>query len=706
MLLLLAALGTAAAQSWEKMPLLSPAAAAAGIFPGGEGGQRARGPVCLSPSDPDFLLLPTEEGGVYRSMDGGQHWDLAMAGWNARGANGFAIDPQNSRHIIGIGGNVTSWNAAWSTNSPNGLYYSDTRARDWRQVLGVLPGTGGAVAFDPSSFNPSKAACQVAYYASHELGLFRSDDGGLTWAKVSRQPVGLAIPDYEPTLLAVDPRNGAVWLAGKTGLWRSDNHGASFHSLWTNGEVFGLSVPAAQPDQIFISGRAGLWHSTDAGRTWTGLAAGGIAWQADEPICGITVCPVDPRRMLCWVKGHNWAWARYVSHDGGVSFEAVNIQPGGGEMLPCHARIGYFAWHPADPEIVYGPGGDWVTRSTNGGRMFAWWNNGCHGITVGGAFNFSQHDPGTVFLGFQDDNGAVTTNGGRTWLGREVSGEASGHCCGAAAVNSRLMWCGLADSWHGLRRTVLSRDGGMTWNFARDTNGQYCVWSGADVSFSDPKHPEVLFASQWRSADGGLTWSQMDDCEGVFIATPNGRLLGRQGSLLVGSANSGATWQPIVEVPGGINDLAYDAERNRYYVASDRRLKQYEDGVLSVVDTPLDQYQNPCVKTVAVDAAAPNLVYIGGAMNIYATSAAVCRSADAGLTWTNLTVGDGPHEVGWLRVHPVTRAAWLNGQCFGNWKLPAPEQVAPEIQPATPRGTATGGPPLKIWTLWSILQSL
>jgi len=53
----------------------------------------------------------------------------------------------------------------------------------------------------------------------------------------------------------------------------------------------------------------------------------------------------------------------------------------------------------------------------------------------------------------------------------------------------------------------------------------------------------------------------------------------------------------------------------------------------------------------------------------------VCCSTDAGATWANLTTGSGPHEVAWTRVHPVTREAWLNGQCYGNWKI-APQTNA------------------------------
>jgi len=655
---------------WQKMPLLSPEAAAAGIFPGGEGGQWPRGPVVVSENDPNFLLLPIDVGGLYRSLDAGKNWNLAMAGWNARGANGFAIDPKNANHVLGIGGNSMDWQAHWSTNSPHGLYLSQNKAENWKQVLSILPGIGGAVAFDPLSFDATKNCCTTAYFASYDLGLFRSDDGGATWNNISRQPIGMANTDTKFTLLAVSSKNGAVFLAGKTGVWRSDDRGATFQKLWDGGAVYGLSLLSLKTETIFISGAAGILRSTDGGKNWTPLAAVGLKRAKDEPVRNVTVSPANPLRMMCWVQGANWNWVRYVSQDGGANFSPIKILPGGGAILPCNVRDGYFAWHPTNPDIVYGLGGDWVTRSTDGGRTFTWWNNGYNGIMLGASFNFSAHNPDTVFLGFQDYNGAFTTNGGRTWLYRDISGKGwGGHAYGAHAVDAQVMWYGDAENWGAPRRTRISRDGGKTWAFAKDAEGREYVWKGADVSFSSPKNANILFASQWRSRDKGLTWSKMDGCDGVFIATTDGRLLGRNGKTLVSSSDDGETWQKIVEVPGGFRDVAFDAVRNRYYFASENRLKQYEKGIFTKIETPRDQYGGISVDTVAVDDASPNLIYIGGAKNIYASSATVCRSTDAGATWENLTTGSGPHEVSWIRIHPITHDVWLNGQCFGNWKL-------------------------------------
>jgi len=54
----------------------------------------------------------------------------------------------------------------------------------------------------------------------------------------------------------------------------------------------------------------------------------GITPPAIDGLARADLVPADPRRMLCWVQGANWQWARYISHDGGETFAPIKIQPG------------------------------------------------------------------------------------------------------------------------------------------------------------------------------------------------------------------------------------------------------------------------------------------------------------------------------------------------------------------------------------------
>jgi len=677
---------------WVKMPILTPDAKAAGIFPGGEGSQWPRGPVAVSPADPGFLLLPIDVGGLYRSLDGGAHWAVSMVGWDARGANAFAIDPKNARRVIGVASNSMEWNPAWGP-SPHGLYLSTDKAASWRHVLSATAGVGGMAAYDAHSYDVQKGFCTVAYYLSPHGGLFRSDDGGASWARIGDGPTpGIKDRDWTQgggivATLAVDGRTGTIYIAGAGGVFRSGDQGRDWARV-READAFGLSL--APDGSVYVSGADKVSTSHDGGKTWAALACAGLDTLGGKPVQNLTVSPADPRRMLCWVAGDNWNWTRYVSQDGGMTFAKVKID-NAGAALPFNARQGYAAWSPKDPNVAYNLGGDWVTKSTDGGRTFRWANNGYNGIMVGGLFNFSAHAPDTVFLGFQDYNGAFTTDGGRTWNYRDVSGLGwGGQEYGAHAVDAQVMWAGDAgSSWTAPRRLRLSRDGGKTWAFVPGPDGKPLTFTGPDVSLSDPTNADILFASNLRSPDKGLTWQPMTGCEGVFTSgAVTQALYGKKGDSVVRSTDHGVTWAKIADVEGGFGDLAVDERAGRTYVASQDHLKVWVNSLWTTLDTPKDQYGNARVWTVATDPQDGRVVYVGGSRNTYASKATVCRSLDGGRTWENLTVNtplksgktgglaDGPHEVSAIRVHPVTREAWVNGQCYGMWRIapPAPDE--------------------------------
>ena len=505
------------------MPLLSPEMVKAGIFPGGEGGQWFRDLV-ISSSDPNFLLLGIDVAGLYRTKDGGKNWEQCSNGWDARGAISLAIDPLNAAHILGVAGNSQDWNPDWG-KSPHGIYVSFDGADSWRQTLVRLDGTGaafegqgGSVCFDAGSYSVQKKQCLVAYYVGKLPGVWKTIDGGLNWTKVSEQFDNMRLKAQKDSL----------FLGGKLGLFVTQDSGKSFAKLLSE-PIGGMDVIG---DRVFVSGAFGIKLSRNGGKTFVNLSIKGIVTEG-KPIENICVSPVDAGRICVWVKGDNYQWVRYISHDGGKLWRVPQIDTKFA-VLPNNVRNGHWAWHPKDANLVYTFSGDTVYKSNDGGLNYAWSANGYNGIMLGGMFNFSSHAPETVFLAFQDYNGAFTNDGGKTWNYRDVSGKGwGGFCYGGFALDKEIMWCGDAESWGGPRRLRISRDGGKTWNFIKDISGKDIILGGADVSFAHPNDPNILFASNYHSENKGLGWRPMELCDAVFLATPKGMLLGKKGNTIV-----------------------------------------------------------------------------------------------------------------------------------------------------------------------------
>jgi photosystem II stability/assembly factor-like uncharacterized protein len=655
--------------NWQKMPLLSPEMQKAGILPGGEGGQWYRDLV-IAQSDPNFLLLGIDVGGIYRSQNGGKNWEQCTNGWDARGAISLAIDPRNTKHILGVAGNSLDWNPNWGS-SPHGIYVSFNGADSWKQTLVRLEGDGsgvegrgGMIAFDLASFNGNH--CAIAYYVGKLPGVWKTEDAGLRWTKVN--------DNFSDVRVCVHTKTRAVFLAGKEGLAVSTDGGKSFAKTIAD-PISGLDIVG---DRVFISGVFGIKLSRDAGKTFVDLNTKGIDTQnkpQNKPIEAIKVSLADAGRISVWVRGDNWQWRRYISHDGGKNWLVPKFD-NRLAVLPNNVRQGHVAWHPSNPKIVFAYSGDNVYKSTDGGLNYAWSGNGYNGIMLGGYFQFSAHDLNTVFLAFQDYNGAFTNDGGITWNYRDISGKGwGGQCYGGHAVDKNVLFYGDAESWGGPRKLRLSDDGGKTWRFMKDNAGKEIVFAGADVSCSDPADPNILFASNWRSVDKGKTWELMSFCDGVFVATPTGILLGKKGNTIVRSRDKGATWETVVAM-SNISDIAYDHQRKRIYVAAEDRLKYTNDSGNDgwvIVQTPTNQKGGHRVSTVAVDPINSDIVYAGSHTDIFACNNAVLVSTDGAKTWENLTTGNGPHEVSCIRVHPKTRQAWVAGSCYGMWKIDAPK---------------------------------
>lgn len=117
------------ASYWKRAPIVSDAAVARGHL-GGEGGQLIMC-MAISKSDPNFMLMGSDVGGLQRSTDGGATWVPSMRGFGARGAHSVAIDPANANHAMVV--TSQSKAATWGSNYL-GLWRTTDKGVTWTRV--------------------------------------------------------------------------------------------------------------------------------------------------------------------------------------------------------------------------------------------------------------------------------------------------------------------------------------------------------------------------------------------------------------------------------------------------------------------------------------------------------------------------------------------------------------------------------------------
>ena len=145
--------------------------------------------------------------------------------------------------------------------------------------LGPQGGTVQALAVDPAS--PS------TIYAGCNGGVFKSTDGGTTWA-----PHGVGGANVF-ALALVSPN---LYAGTNQGVFKSTDGGATWSSS-TSGQTvaktFALAVNPQQPATVYAGGPGGVFKSTDGGVNWTAASSGLGAVR----ISGLAVDPTAPTNV-------------------------------------------------------------------------------------------------------------------------------------------------------------------------------------------------------------------------------------------------------------------------------------------------------------------------------------------------------------------------------------------------------------------------
>ena len=134
------------------------------------------------------------------------------------------------------------------------------------------PGGAGAPAFEHVHALAVDTDGRALWLGAH-AGLFRSEDGGLTWTKVA-----LPVKHHAPDVMAVapDPRDLRVLYVGthEAGVLKTTDGGATWLPVNTGLkglDVHGLAIDPNAPVKLHAAVRemgAGIYRTTDGGRKW------------------------------------------------------------------------------------------------------------------------------------------------------------------------------------------------------------------------------------------------------------------------------------------------------------------------------------------------------------------------------------------------------------------------------------------------------
>ena len=364
------------------------------------------GRVRVHPQNPDLVYVaalghahgPNPERGLYRSSDGGKRWTQLLSRGEEAGAVDLVLDPANPRLLY-----ASFWEArrgpySMSSGGPgSGLWRSTDGGDTWADLSGKPGMPKGITGKIGLAVSPAQSGRVWAIVEHEQGGVFRSDDAGETWERLNEER-SLRQRAWYYSHLCADPRDPNTLWCLNVELWRSVDGGKTFQQVPApHGDNHDLWIDPANPHRMILGNDGGGTVSFNGGLSWSTLY--------NQPTAELYHVAVDGRTpyRLYGAQQDNTT----MSVPGRSNRDAITVtewyEIGGGES-------GHVAVHPNDPNVVFaGSYQGFLTRydhATGQLRDVTVWPEAYSGWGAQDfkhRFNwtsptlFSPHDPNTLY---------------------------------------------------------------------------------------------------------------------------------------------------------------------------------------------------------------------------------------------------------------------------------------------------------------------
>jgi photosystem II stability/assembly factor-like uncharacterized protein len=295
------------------------------------------GDIAVNPHNEAEWWIGVASGNVWKTTNGGTTYEPVFDNEGSFSIGCLAIDPNNPNVVwVGTGENNSQRSVAFG----DGVYKTDDGGKTW-QHLGLKDSQHiGMIAIDPRDSDTVFVAAQGPLWNSGgDRGLYKTTDGGMTWARVLHvsddtgiSEIHLDPRDPDTMYASAYQRRRHVWTlingGPESAIYKSTDGGKSWRTVSrglprTDMGRIGMDISPVNPDVVFAIVEAaedagGFFRSSDRGETW-------------ERRSGyVTGSPQYYQEIVCHPTDIDTIFAldtyMQVSRDGGASWETVSQQ--------------------------------------------------------------------------------------------------------------------------------------------------------------------------------------------------------------------------------------------------------------------------------------------------------------------------------------------------------------------------------------------
>jgi photosystem II stability/assembly factor-like uncharacterized protein len=320
-------------------------------------------------------------GGLWKTTDAGLNWEPVTDGQIHSASVGAVRVCESNPDVVYIGMGETQLRG--NVQQGDGVYKSTDAGETWQHVGLTETQNISRIRIHPEDCNTLWVAALGVHSApNEERGIFKSNNGGVTWHKVLYRDANTGGVD-----ITIDPNNPAVMYASLWEAWRRS---------W--------SMSSGGPG-------SGLFKSVDFGETWTEITRNDGLPEGIIGKIGVALSPAAPHRVWALIEADEGGLFR--SDDAGGTWIRVNDERNLRQRAFYYTRV--YA-DPLDPDVMYALNTGFY-RSRDGGVTF-------RPIRVPHGDNHDlwiAPDNPDRMINANDGGANVSFNGGQTWTDQNYS---------------------------------------------------------------------------------------------------------------------------------------------------------------------------------------------------------------------------------------------------------------------------------------------